>query len=538
MTNKPSSPTPHSVCFLTSIRSRRHHKRYKLQYNHFPVSMLCLITQGKGTVLIDQKRYQFEPQQLYYLTPGMNIELSVESENLAYYSLELEHYVGSQASPPVAGSHKRLNLHGTDTPLFPLGLIPIRKSNTLLHKVQQLYEDSLQRNDPFKHHLQFQELLLTIMEHSTEQQPTEFPAAQGIEQALAYMQTHLDEQLEMKTLSKMAGLTASSFSRLFKKTVGETPVAYLSRLRMDNAKELLGQQDCRIKEVSKAVGYEDEFYFSRVFHRTVGVSPTLYMKRNRMRIAVASCTRFHDNLLSLGIEPVASINCCRYPGMSDAEYEHLLAAQWEELARAQPDLIIGDRYHQGFHHQFNKLAASSILLTSPDWLVNYRKLSSMLGRHQEAEATLNQLALRVTSARRMLHHSMENKTVSVMQVTHACVRIHGTVNHPLNELIYHDLGLKPGRNVPLNSLSLEIQPEWLPPLEADYVFVLQKNVRAGSEAIYERMRRTHAWNSIQAVQSNQVRPIPQWVRMSWTPNGRAAIIDEILSITGTEHTSS
>lgn len=532
MKEKPNFESHPSLCVLTSIRRRQHHKRYKLQYSHFPVSVLCMITQGKGTVLINQERFEFEPQQLYYLTPGMTIELSLESECLAYYSLELNHYVGSAAAAPDPGTRKALHLDHTDVPLLSPGLVPIRKSQTILNKIQQLYEDRLQPKEHFMHHLQFQELLYAILQQCTEQTNAQ-SAVQGIEQSIMFMQAHFHEQIDMKTLSELAGLTASSFSRLFKKTVGEAPVHYLIGLRMEHAKELLTRQDGRIKEISSAVGYDDEFYFSRIFHRTVGVSPTFYMKRARLRIAVASCIRVEDSLQSLGIEPVASINCCRYPGMTDAEYDHLLAAHWVELDRAQPDLIITDGYHQDFHRKFAEFAASVHLLLDSDWLVNYRKLGAMLGRHQEAESTLNLLALRITDARRILHDIMLNKTVSVMQVNHMGVRIHGTVNHPLNELIYQDLGLKPGRHVPLHTRLLEMQPEWLPPLEADYVFMLQKSVRAGSEAIYERMRRTPAWNAIQAVRNNQVKPIPQWVRMSWTPTGRTAIIDEILSMTGT-----
>jgi ABC-type Fe3+-hydroxamate transport system substrate-binding protein len=115
------------------------------------------------------------------------------------------------------------------------------------------------------------------------------------------------------------------------------------------------------------------------------------------------------------------------------------------------------------------------------------------------------------------------------------VKIQGAVNHPLNELIYHDLGLKPGKNVPLHTKMLSLPPEWLPPLESDYVFVLKKYDHSGIEAIYERMRKTDAWNSIRAVQNNQVKLIPEWIRMSWTPVGRTAIINDILHLTGTDN---
>ncbi|NHN32916.1 AraC family transcriptional regulator [Paenibacillus agricola] len=522
------SPTSYSLCCLTSIRHRRHHQQNVLSYTKIPASMLIFITEGTGSLLINNECFDFEPLQLYYLTPGMQIDVSLGSECLAYYSLQLAYYGGAAGE----SNGDSIHLHNKELPLFTSGRVQVTNARPLLKRIELLYDNSVSQTPTFQHHLQFQELLYFIMQEGSKKLE-ESSSLQGIQQAAAYIQAHFHEQLEMKTLAVMAGLTPSSFSRLFKKMMGESPLAYWVRLRMESAKELLSHKDCRIKEVSASVGYDDEFYFSRVFHRTVGISPSFYMNRKKMKIAVVSCTLLQDSLLSLGIEPVAAVNCCRYPGMDDAEYEQLLANNWAELQHAQPDLIIGDVYHQPFYQQLNCVASSVILLTDTDWLVNYRKMGAMLGQHQEAAYTLGQLALRIAAARRILNHSMKNKTVSVLQVNHQHIRIQGTINHPLNELIYQDLGLKPGLNVPLHTKILDLPPEWLPPLEADYVFMLKKNAGAGSEAIYERMRKTEAWKSIRAVQNGKVMLIPQWIRMSWTPTGRTAIIDELLKMTDT-----
>ena len=163
-----------------------------------------------------------------------------------------------------------------------------------------------------------------------------------------------------------------------------------------------------------------------------------------------------------------------------------------------------------------------------DWLTHYRKIAEVLGRSEEAERTLNQLALGTASARRKLHRLMDGSTSALIQVGDGGVTVHGTDGHPLHELLFRELGLKPGKHAPLHGRSPELQPEWLPPLEADCVFLCKKHVRAGSERVYERMIRTDAWQSIQAVRSDRVLSVPHWFRLSWTPPGRARIIEELL----------
>ncbi|OMF38051.1 hypothetical protein BK133_03480 [Paenibacillus sp. FSL H8-0548] len=518
----------YSVFILNDIDKRSYARDQVPFVRSSSTHILCFIVDGHGKLRMGDADIDFKPLQLFYLTPETSVDVTLLSESLEIYMLSFQHYTGRNFT-----SHRdSIQLRSTSKPVLQIGHVELNsKPQHILQRIQQIEESSRKDYDLDKVQLKFQELLYTITHDSFPLATQEAPS-HGLEQTITYMKTHFHGKLDMSTLSSMAKLTASSFSRSFKKIMGEPPIEYLTRLRMESAKELLSQQDCRIKEVSTAVGYDDEFYFSRIFHRMVGVSPTFYMKRNRMKVAVASCLRFQDSLSSFGIQAVAAVNCCRYPGMGDAEYEHILASQWKELISAKPDLIIGDKYHQNFQAKFNEIAPTVMLAQDRDWLMNYRKLAEMLGRQKEAEQAIQQLDYQVKAARHKLRHCMDNKMVSVMQINHLGIRIQGTVDHPLNELLFRELGLKPGGNVPQHIKMLELQPEWLPPLEADYLFVLKKNPRAGSDQIFERMVKTDAWNDMEAVKRNQVMHVPHWLRMSWNPLGRQVIVDEVLTMTG------
>ena len=63
--------------------------------------------------------------------------------------------------------------------------------------------------------------------------------------------------------------------------MGVTPITYLTRYRLKQARALLEAGQRSITEVALAVGFADSAYFSRVFQREVGVSPSAYQRGQR-----------------------------------------------------------------------------------------------------------------------------------------------------------------------------------------------------------------------------------------------------------------
>ncbi len=68
------------------------------------------------------------------------------------------------------------------------------------------------------------------------------------------------------------------FSRVFKKTYGETPNEFLIRLRIEKAKKMLITENFRVSEICERVGYMSLGSFSSLFLKHVGMSPTSYRR--------------------------------------------------------------------------------------------------------------------------------------------------------------------------------------------------------------------------------------------------------------------
>jgi AraC-like DNA-binding protein len=63
------------------------------------------------------------------------------------------------------------------------------------------------------------------------------------------------------------------FSRLFKLATGESPHAYLTRRRVERAKELLADSSLPLVHVASAVGFQTQGHFTEVFRRHTGTTP-------------------------------------------------------------------------------------------------------------------------------------------------------------------------------------------------------------------------------------------------------------------------
>lgn len=98
--------------------------------------------------------------------------------------------------------------------------------------------------------------------------------------ALAHIGAHFQEKIALATLARLCHLSPSQFSRVFRREHGITFSAYLMRLRIDKARELLACPPVLVTQVGFAVGFNDLSYFSRMFRRLVGVPPTRYATKD------------------------------------------------------------------------------------------------------------------------------------------------------------------------------------------------------------------------------------------------------------------
>lgn len=98
-------------------------------------------------------------------------------------------------------------------------------------------------------------------------------------EACQYVSLHLDRKISLEEVSDHLFLNSSYFSRLFKKETGETFIEYVTRMKMERAKELLDQTNHPIGKICEMLGYDNQSYFIKIFRTAVGVTPVEYRGR-------------------------------------------------------------------------------------------------------------------------------------------------------------------------------------------------------------------------------------------------------------------
>ena len=106
-------------------------------------------------------------------------------------------------------------------------------------------------------------------------------AQRVVRQAMAYIHEHYAEPFSRAKLAQAIGLSDRYLTRCFHAETGITPVEYLNRYRISQARTLLERGDMSITQVALAVGFADPSYFARVFRAQVGVAPREYQRGER-----------------------------------------------------------------------------------------------------------------------------------------------------------------------------------------------------------------------------------------------------------------
>ncbi|TMV45798.1 helix-turn-helix domain-containing protein [Paenibacillus mesophilus] len=520
-----SAGSRYPLLLLSSIHKRTYRPKKTLFRLTVPGDMLLLIVQGDGLLRLGDDIVPLKPELALFLRRSDTVDLMPESGQIEYYvlvlrSVEVGKPRGYWTCTPSEAS-------GT---LLPPGRLRSRSIRPMVERLEQIYRGS--RSNPgqaLSVQLQFQSLLQLVAADSSGQREPERERG-GIDRSIAYMHDHFHEKIKLDTLSVIAGLTQTSYSRSFKRQRGVSPIEYLNQIRIDCAKPLLAQKR-PIKEVSESVGFGSEYYFSRLFKRTVGLSPASYVQRRQLRIAVATCFGFGDCLRSLGVQPAAVMNGLPYNGQGGDRHGRLVQLQMQRIRQARPDLIVTDCRHQPYYEELKQIAPIVVLPFTSDWRDNHRRIAELAGREKEAEQNFRQVEQEIRDARLLLSSPEAGKTFSFMRLYSRKIRVQGTTDHPMNVLLYAELGLKPGSGVPSDSQYREFDLRRMPPFDTDYMYIHPIEKPDRDVPLFASQQQDAFRGGM------QFRPVSNWIRKSWSPLGQRQIIDELLRGTGSPGTT-
>jgi AraC family transcriptional regulator len=98
-------------------------------------------------------------------------------------------------------------------------------------------------------------------------------AAWQLQRARDYMNAHLAGDPSIAEVANECKLSSSYFARAFKQTTGVPPYRWLTKQRVERAKELLRDPGRQLVDIAQLCGFVDQSHFSRIFSRSEGHSP-------------------------------------------------------------------------------------------------------------------------------------------------------------------------------------------------------------------------------------------------------------------------
>lgn len=97
------------------------------------------------------------------------------------------------------------------------------------------------------------------------------------------MRVEYRRRWRVEDLAKLAGVSVPQFFRTFNRATGSSPMDWLRRERVNQAKRRLAETSDRVRDIAEHVGYGDPLYFSRDFKKLVGVSPEHYRRQEQAK---------------------------------------------------------------------------------------------------------------------------------------------------------------------------------------------------------------------------------------------------------------
>lgn len=124
-------------------------------------------------------------------------------------------------------------------------------------------------------------LLVKLLQRYGQQRPEDVAlsarfTSDHYKRVLAFIRANLERTITVDDLAREAGMSTSHFARVFKETVGETPMQYVMAYRVEQAIGMMKDRGRPLGDIALACGFADQAHFSRSFKQVTGQTPRAY----------------------------------------------------------------------------------------------------------------------------------------------------------------------------------------------------------------------------------------------------------------------
>jgi AraC-like DNA-binding protein len=242
---------------------------------------LIFIRSGRCSILVDGERIALHEGQMT-LYPPRAYHVGESRADLSVYILSFDsdsELLSNLYSRAITLSAERIT-ELTDLVISALSLyerIPKTESVRGMRKKETASDYALER-------LKKQLELFLLAVYCEQRDASEHGTRRGkllLAQVEGYLHERLGEPLTLDEVARKFHLGKSTLTALFQKERGMGMIAYVNRLRIEEAGRLIHEGTLNFTEIADTLGFSSLHYFSRVFKATTGVSPSEYKKTRK-----------------------------------------------------------------------------------------------------------------------------------------------------------------------------------------------------------------------------------------------------------------
>lgn len=257
-----------------------HYADEKIDEHKHDFYELVIVQIGDGIHVIDGKNIQLSAGQIFVIRPGQRhyytgfshltlLTFMFDVDILDFFTAEFMDIDGFRnVFGEKSADRQTDHLHYIDD-------ITISQLNILL---EQIVDEQINRQPGFRYALiaLLLEVILFISRNCRNGDAGKISASGRIAMVISHIEKNFNRELNLKILAGIAGMSITNFRRYFKRKIGESPIKYLLKLRVQKAADLLMCSSLSISDIAHKTGFSDSNYFCRQFSYIAGVSPRKY----------------------------------------------------------------------------------------------------------------------------------------------------------------------------------------------------------------------------------------------------------------------
>lgn len=198
---------------------------------------------------------------------GIVFETSILHENMQNFDADVFYMFDVQ-------SKNRISLFSKGHPVYP----------TLSHYMHESYEEFIAKDVCYKLPIRANIYLMMtalLRYYSSTKDDSDYAIYHNVMRlapVITFISEHFCEKIYVEKLADMIGVSPDYFTKMFKDSIGKTPIEYINALRINRAMELLFKTKNSMAEISDEIGFCNSNYFHKIFKQYMDQSPLSYRK--------------------------------------------------------------------------------------------------------------------------------------------------------------------------------------------------------------------------------------------------------------------